>query len=176
VLLHAAEKIEAGAKIEPQVVAGFYDMTGVQKRLLSALAAAGKLAAIYVPIGEGPAYAFASRFIEGQPAAAVLHFKKPQATVDAYASNEMEIRGVCRAVRQLLDAGSAPSEIGIVARTLDPDDIRLLQRFSNEEAFAVTARNDLSLLGHRIGRGVAAIIRGDFTRASVIDILRDGYM
>ena len=174
-LERAAERV-GRANVAPQIVAGFYDMTGVQKKLLSALSAAGKVQAIYVPIGEGDAYAFASRFIEGQPAAAVLHFKRPQASAKAYANNAMEIRDVCAAVRELLDRGTAANEIGIVARSLDPDDIRLLQRFSAEHGFNITARNDLSLNAHRIGRGVAAILRGEFTRATVVDILRDGYI
>src|SRR5438128_8200503 len=62
VLERAAALIESGASVRPQIVAGFYDMTGAQLRLLSALDAAGKVSRVLVPIGEGSAYAFASRF------------------------------------------------------------------------------------------------------------------
>ena len=157
-------------------------MTGAQLRLVNALIAAEKLTTIFVPIGQDAAYGFASRFVKnfsGQPRAAVLHIKSPKATVEQYANKEDELRAVCGAVRELLDGGTPASEIGIVARSLDPDDVRLLQRFSGELGFAVSARNDVSLIAHRLGRGVAAILRArerNFARSDVIDILRDGFM
>src|SRR2546425_460211 len=52
VLQRAAMLIETGrAPIASQIVAGFYDMTGAQLRLLAALDAAEKLNALLVPIG-----------------------------------------------------------------------------------------------------------------------------
>src|SRR5262249_46458579 len=47
-----------------------------------------------------------------------------------------------------------------------------------ESGFAITERVETSLLGHRIGRGIATILRlreRNFPRGDVIDILRDGY-
>jgi len=183
VLIRAAERITAGANIATQTVAGFYDMTGAQLRLLHALEKAGKLSRILVPIGEGEAYGFASRFV-GQlkssliPQPSSLHIKAPHKTADAYANKEEELRSVCAAIAQLLASETKANQIGIAARLLDPDDIRLLQRFAAENGFAVGARNDLSLIGHRLGRGVATVLRlreRNYPRADVIDILRDGY-
>ncbi|HJT17291.1 MAG TPA: PD-(D/E)XK nuclease family protein [Thermoanaerobaculia bacterium] len=184
VLLYAAKKIEAGAPIAPQVVAGFYDMTGAQLAVVRALEKAGKLKKILVPIGEGDAYAFASRFVSQLkssliPQPSSLHIKEAKPIVEQYAMKEAELRGICASVRALLDDGVAPMQIGITARSLDPDDIRLLQRFAADNGFAISARNDLALSGHRIGRGVSTILRlrdRNFARADVVDILRDGYM
>jgi hypothetical protein len=39
----------AGANVRPQLVAGFYDMTGAQRRLLEALLRSDRVAAIWVP-------------------------------------------------------------------------------------------------------------------------------
>ena len=171
VLERAATLIESGrVTVSPQVVAGFYDMTGAQLRLLAALDTAGKLSAVFVPIGEGEAYAF--------PQSSVLHIKTPTTTVAQYDTKEMELRAVCGAIRELLDAGTAPTQIGIATRMLDPDDVRLLQRFSEEHGFAVSERTDISLAAHRLGRGVTAILRlrsRNFPRGDVIDILRDGF-
>ena len=181
-VLERAAVLIGQTPVPQQILAGFYDMTGAQLRLVNALIAAEKLTTIFVPIGQDAAYGFASRFVKnfsGQPRAAVLHIKSPKATVEQYANKEDELRAVCGAVRELLDGGTPASEIGIVARSLDPDDVRLLQRFSGDLGFAVSARNDVSLIAHRLGRGVAAILRArerNFARSDVIDILRDGFM
>jgi ATP-dependent helicase/DNAse subunit B len=169
--------------VAPQIIAGFYDMTGAQIRLLTALESTGKLTAIFVPIGEGDSYAFASRFvtqIDARPGGLkpVIHIKAPATSVAQYDTKELELRAVCSTIRELLDAGTPPSEIGIATRTLDPDDVRLLQRFAAELQFTFTARTDISLLAHRLGRGIAAILRlreRNFPRGEVIEILRDGY-
>jgi len=189
VLERAAELIAQGAPVKQQIVAGFYDMTGAQLRLITALGDSGKLARMFIPIGEGDAYAFASRFVSqivedrqsclsGQAGLPVLHIRAAKKTVDAYGSKEEELRSMCASIRELLAGGTGPDQIGICARSLDPDDVRLLERFAAENGFAISARNDLSLLGHRLGRGTAAILRlreRNFPRADVIDILRDGF-
>jgi RecB family exonuclease len=184
VLERAATLIESStANIKPQVVAGFYDMTGAQLRLISALTKSGKLATMFIPIGDGDAYAFASRFVSQvktslNPQPSSLHIKVAKKTVDGFGSKEQELRAVCASIRELLDKGTSPNQIGITARSLDPDDVRLLQRFSAEHQFTISARTDLSLIAHRLGRGTATILRlreRNFPRADVIDILRDGY-
>jgi len=184
VLLHAAERIENGAAVAPQIIAGFYDMTGAQLRLVHALEKAGKLKAIFVPIGEGDAYAFANRFVSQLkssliPQPSSLHIREAQPAVEQYATVESELRGVCASVRELLDGGTPPARIGITARSLDADDIRLLERFGGEHGFAISARNDLALSAQRIGRGVCTILRlreRNFPRSDIVDILRDGYV
>jgi PD-(D/E)XK nuclease superfamily len=64
VFARAAKLIDAGAPLPPQIVAGFYDMTGMQRAIIEALARAGKLGAMYVPATADDAYAFANPFIE----------------------------------------------------------------------------------------------------------------
>src|SRR5512140_249624 len=57
VFAHAIRLIDSGALVAPQIVAGFYDMTGVQRALVESLARAGKLLAAYVPAAGADAYA-----------------------------------------------------------------------------------------------------------------------
>ncbi|HEX9492989.1 MAG TPA: PD-(D/E)XK nuclease family protein [Thermoanaerobaculia bacterium] len=184
ILDRAAVLIESGkVSVPAQVIAGFYDMTGAQLRILHALKKTGKVSAIFVPAGEDAAYAFASRFVGSVGAMAdrlkpVLHIKKPEATVAQCGNKEMELRAVCHSIRELLDSGVPADRIGITTRALDPDDLRLLDRFAGELGFRISERIETSLPGHRIGRGVATILRlrdKNFPRADVIDILRDGY-
>jgi RecB family exonuclease len=184
VLDRAAVLIESGrAAIPQQIVAGFYDMTGAQMRIIFALRTAGKLGSIFIPIGDDDAYAFGSRYVSQLKSSLIpqptsLHIKVAKKSVDTYPTKEEELRAICRSVRGLLDGGAKPNTIGIVARSLDADDVRLLLRFSAEHAFTVSARNDLSLSGHRVGRGVTTVLRlreRNFPRADVIDILRDGF-
>src|SRR5438477_4084306 len=183
-VLERAAVLIGQTPVPQQILAGFYDMTGAQLRLVNALIAAEKMTTIFVPVGEDAAYGFASRFVKNfssvvSPQSSVLPIKAPKTTVEQYANKEAELRSVCGAVRELLDGGTPASEIGIVARALDHDDVRLLQRFSGELGFAVSARNDVSLIAHRLGRGMAAILRArerNFARSDVIDILRDGFM
>ena len=180
----AASLIESEkVSVPPQIIAGFYDMTGAQLRLLHALEKTGRVKAIFVPVGDSDAYAFASRFVKSLEATVyglkpVLHIKAATTNVARYDDKESELRAVCGSIRKLLDSGVAPDRIGITARALDPDEVRLLDRFAGESSFAITERVDTSLSGHRIGRGIATILRlreRNFPRGDVIDILRDGY-
>ena len=180
----AASLIESEkVTVAPQIIAGFYDMTGAQLRLLHALEKTGKVKAIFVPVGQDEVYTFATRFVSQlgsvlSPQSSVLHIKAATTNLARYDDKESELRAVCGSIRMLLDSGVAPDRIGITARALDPDDVRLLDRFAEESGFAITERVDTSLSGHRIGRGIATILRlreRNFPRGDVIDILRDGY-
>ncbi|HEY8182256.1 MAG TPA: hypothetical protein VII32_08440, partial [Thermoanaerobaculia bacterium] len=184
VLARAATLIESGhVEVPPQIIAGFYDMTGAQLRLVHALEKTGKISAIYVPAGEEIVYTFATHFVgQFEPVLSsqfsVLRIKKPETRVSLYDNKELELRAVCNSIRVLLDAGVAADRIGITTRALDPDDVRLLERFAEESEFGVTERVETSLLGHRIGRGIETILRlreRNFPRSDVIDVLRDGY-
>ena len=63
-LRRAAAIVESGrVPIAPQIVAGFYDMTGAQRRVVEALRTIGKLEAVYVPAAEGDAHRFAEPFV-----------------------------------------------------------------------------------------------------------------
>jgi hypothetical protein len=60
----AIRLIQRNAAVAPQLVAGFYDMTGVQLRFVEALRHAGSVAGLWVPIQEGEAYRFARPFVD----------------------------------------------------------------------------------------------------------------
>jgi len=182
-LLARATALVPRVAIAPQVVAGFYDMTGAQLRFVEALRDAGKLAAVFVPAGESDAYAFARPLIARFAGATLsrdpqLRIREPQVGVTSFDTRVNELHDVCAAVRELLDDGVAPRAIGIVARALDDYDVRLLNRFAAEEGFATTSRDGVPLVAHRIGRGIATLLRlrdDGFARGEVIELLRDGF-
>src|SRR5437763_667652 len=61
---------------------------------------------------------------------------------------------------------------------IDDDDARLLNRFAAELGFATTATIATPLLAHRLGRGLATILRlrdRGFARGDVFELLRDGF-
>ena len=180
-LARAAAVIGKGqVPIAMHLVAGFYDMTGGQRKLLDALQAAGKLEAVYIPAGAGDAYRFAETFIgrfEG-PKRQEARLPLPQWTVDQYDTRTIELRETCRAVAGLLRSDVSNRDIGIVARTLDPYDIDLLNRFAIEEGFALTSAAETPLAAHRLGRAMANLLRlreSNFGRGEVIELLRDGF-
>ena len=180
-LRRAAAIIESGnVDLAPQIVAGFYDMTGAQRRIIEALQSAGKLEAIYIPVAEGDAYRFAEPFIArfdrqpGNPAT-----RQPTWDVAQYDTRTIELRETCRKVAALLQSGIAARDIGIVARTLDPYDIALLNRFAATEGFALSTGEETPLVAHRLGRGMATLLRlreNGFPRGEVIELLRDGFV
>jgi len=169
------------ADVSPQIVAGFYDMTGAQLAVVEALREADKLTAVFVPAGDDKAYAFAAPFISTFSAlstqhSALLHIKAPSVT--QFDNRIEELRGVCDEIARLLAAGTAAREIGIVARTLDPYDVHLLNRFAAERGFTTTADESTPLVAHRIGRGLCTLLRmheDEFPRGAVIELLRDGF-
>jgi RecB family exonuclease len=182
-LLVRAATLVKRAPVAPQIVAGFYDMTGAQLALVEALRGAGKLAAVFVPAGESDAYAFARPLIAKFAGADVtradtLRIREPRASVSAHETKLDELRHVCAEVRRLLDDGVPPRHIGIVARSLDEDDARLLARFAAELDFSTTAAAATPLLAHRLGRGLTTLLRlrdRGFPRGDVFELLRDGF-
>jgi RecB family exonuclease len=180
-LARAGAVIERGKiVIAPQIVAGFYDMTGAQRKVIDALQRAGKLDAVYVPVASGDAYRFAERFIRSfdatQPQDQVNPL--PQWSAAQYDTRTIELGETCHAVGALLRGGVPPSGIGIVARTLDPYDIALLNRFAKEEGFALSAAEETPLPAHRLGRALATLLRlreREFPRGDIIELLRDGF-
>jgi RecB family exonuclease len=180
-LARAAAVIAKGKiPIAAQLVAGFYDMTGAQRNVIEALRTAGKLEAIFVPAAGGDAYRFAEPFIGHFDAAQPRDHEAPlpQWSVDQYDTRTIELRETCRAAGELLRSGVAPRDIGIVARTLDPYDIDLLNRFAAEEGFALTSTSETPLAAHRLGRALTNLLRlreSNFARGEVIELLRDGF-
>jgi RecB family exonuclease len=180
-LRRAATIIESGrVPIAPHIVAGFYDMTGAQRRVIEGLRKIEKLEAVYVPAAEGEPYRFAEPFVASfgeQPATPPA--KETQWNVAQYDTRTIELREICREAGALLQSGVDAREIGIVARTLDPYDIALLNRFAAAEGFAISATEDMPLVAHRLGRAIATLLRlreNGFPRGDVIELLRGGFL
>src|SRR5260370_2072820 len=86
VLARAATLIESGGvTVEPQIIAGFYDMTGAQLRVIHALEKTGRVSAIFVPAGDDDVYTFATHFVRPFSVAgsqfSILRIKKPETHV-----------------------------------------------------------------------------------------------
>jgi len=180
-LRRAAAIIQSGrVAIKPQIVAGFYDMTGAQRRVVEALRAIEKLEAVYVPAAEGDAYRFAEPFVASfGEQADDPDPKQTQWDVAQYDARTIELRETCRAAGALLQSGVDASDIGIVARTLDPYDVALLNRFAAAEGFTISTVDETPLVAHRLGRAIATLLRlreNGFPRGDVIEILRGGFV
>lgn len=146
----------------PQLLAGFYDMTGAQKAFADALIAAGKVTAVWTPVGD-------------RPEAGATRGATPSEVVSAFDTRLDELRSVCASVAELLAQGI--TDVGIVARSLDPYDAQLIRRFASEHGFTTTLGDEMPLAAHRIGRGAIALLRlreRGFPRADVLELLRDG--
>ncbi len=179
-LRRAAAIIESGrVAIAPQIVAGFYDMTGAQRRIVEALRTIEKLEAVYVPAAEGEAYRFAEPFtalFSGQ--AETPANRQPIWSAAQYDTRTIEIRETCHAVSELLRSGIAPRDIGIVARSLEPYDVALLNRFAAAEGFTLSSSEETPLVAHRLGRAITTLLRlreNGFPRGETIELLRDGF-
>lgn len=172
----AAERIDE--RVAPQLLAGFYDTTGAQLAFIETLLQRGRMAAMWVPT-EAP---FAQPFVRavtpyasessGKAAAA-----KAEATAVALQTPHDELADVCAQIAELLASGTPASEIGIVARSLTPYDVRLLHRFASEHGFRTTLADEIPLTAHRIGRGALTLLRlrdRGFPRGEVLELVRDG--
>jgi hypothetical protein len=194
--------------LPPQLLAGFYDMTGAQLRLIEALLAAGRVAAAWVPTEAPYAQPFVERIVasgawpektvpgsalrvdraaspgpdtpgNSQLATHNLKGNSQLATrnLTEYENRLDELAGVCARVAELLENGTPAREIGIVARSLEPYDQRLLQRFAAEHGFRTTLAAEVPLPAHRIGRAARMLLRlrdRGFPRAEVLELVRDG--
>ncbi|HEX8616707.1 MAG TPA: hypothetical protein VF911_03880, partial [Thermoanaerobaculia bacterium] len=167
------------AAVRPQLLAGFYDMTGAQWQLVESLLRAERIGAIWVPTEEP----FAQNFIRAlRPYADVvrepaLAIAKAEAAAVQYETRLDELRDVCARIAALLANGTPAREIGIVARSLEPYDTKLLNRFAAEHGFATTAGDEIPLAAHRIGRGAITLLRlreRGFLRTEVLELVRDG--
>ena len=155
-------------------------MTGAQRKVVEALRGAGKLEAVYVPAAAGEAYRFAEPFIARFDTAQARDRETslPHWSVAQYDTRTIELRETCHAAGELLRDGVPAHDIGIVARTLDPYDIAVLNRFAIEEGFAPAAGEQTPLVAHRLGRALTTLLRvreHGFPRGEVIELLRDGF-
>ena len=182
VLARAADLVASGTPVQPQIAAGFYDMTGAQLGLLRTLQDVEKLAEVLVP-SDGEGYAFAERFVAefGEGRQSCVEDRQSclsgQAGSPVLQSNtrEEEIRDVCGRIATLLASGE--TSIGIVSRSLDPYDTQLFARFARQNGFAVSESVPLPLAGHRFGRAAVLLLRlreRNFPRSEVLEIARSG--
>jgi RecB family exonuclease len=167
------------ASLRPQLLAGFYDMTGAQQRLVQTLIAADRIAAVWVPTD----LPFAQRFIDSIAAGdSPVNRIRPRQTATGnrqrqYDTRFDELRGACVQIADLLANGTPAREIGIVARSFEPYDVRLLNRFASEAGFRTTMADEIPLTAHRIGRGAVTLLRlrdRGFPRADALELVRDG--
>jgi len=168
--------------MKPQLLAGFYDMTGAQLQLTQALLRAGHIADVWIPsdmpfaqtfihaldVGDRQSCVSAAPHTSGQARLPILH---------TYDTRHDELRDVCAQVAALLANGTPARDIGIVARSFEPYDARLLNRFAEEHGFRTTLGEDIPLAAHRIGRGALTLLRlrdRSFPRTEVLGLVRDG--
>lgn len=153
-LLFAARDV---SNMKPQIVAGFYDMTGAQRGLVEALEGAGKVVEFLSPTTV-------------HPAAHAL----PSWDVREYERRDVEIREVCFAIEKLIAEGATPRDIGIVTRAVDEYDLHLFHRYAT---FALSRAEETPLPAHRLGRAIASLLRireQGFPRGEVLELVRDG--
>jgi RecB family exonuclease len=168
-------RVGGGHAVPMQLLAGFYDMTGAQLSLVQALLEAERIAAIWAPTD----HPFAQPFLNavGRATANEQPPTVHSSSTTTYDSRIDELHDVCARVAALLAAGTPAREIGIVARSLEPYDVRLLNRFAAEQGFGTTLADEIPLSAHRIGRGALALLRlreRGFLRTEVLELLRDG--
>jgi hypothetical protein len=171
-LLRRATVLASRVPVRPQLLAGFYDMTGVQLQFVKAL----PVAAVWVPTD----MPFAKRFVSewtGEPPAAQRENETRRSEVSAasFDTRHSELRCVCASIAGLLSRGE--TSIGIVARSLEPYDVRLINRFAAEFGFATTLVEETPLSAHRIGRAGSTLLRlrdRGFPRGEVLELVRDG--
>ncbi|HEX2059493.1 MAG TPA: PD-(D/E)XK nuclease family protein [Thermoanaerobaculia bacterium] len=174
-----ADRLARASVSAPQILAGFYDMTGAQLAFVESLLRTGRISAIWIPSEA----AFAQAFVRAvTPYAEVvrdpaIEIRKPQAEAMQYDTRLEELQDVCARVAELIANGTPADRIGIVARSLAPYDARLLRRFAEEHGFRTTLDDEIPLSAHRIGRGALTLLRlreRGFPRADVLELVRDG--
>ncbi|HUF16863.1 MAG TPA: PD-(D/E)XK nuclease family protein [Thermoanaerobaculia bacterium] len=188
-LERAIRLLDDGSRLPPQIVFGFYDMTGLQERLLQALSRRGLLNSIWLPIpldgnSVPPSYAYAAGFAARVRAGGVeaLATSREDATparrsIRMQFTPREEMREICRTVRRRLDEGTRIDEIGIVSRSVDPTSSRLARQYAREFGFDIQIHEERPLRSHRIGRSILRLLEiteRNFPRNMVIGLLRDG--
>ncbi len=183
----AVRLLRDGAEIQHQIIAGFYDTTGVQQKLIDALAEAGKIDCIAIPVpldGETPGAAFASRFsrraIEitgGAAEAAPGAPRAPEVVIQRETTRSREIEEICRRIAGLIAAGTDPGSIAIVFRNGSPDLDALVRHHARNFGFQVPAASH-PLAAHRVVRAMLLLPElreRHYPRRDVLEILYSGY-
>ncbi|HEY3054530.1 MAG TPA: PD-(D/E)XK nuclease family protein [Thermoanaerobaculia bacterium] len=170
---------EGCAATPPQILAGFYDMTGAQLALIRTLQAVEKIAAVFVPVDDPFAHPFIRHFESSllTPRSSVLKIKQVRTSVREAQTREEEIHNVCADIAALLASGASAQSIGVVSRSLDAYDAALFERFSREHGFVMSESVALPLTAHRFGRATMLLLRireRNFPRSDVLEIVRSG--
>jgi RecB family exonuclease len=169
-----ARAATAIGEVRPQIVAGFYDMTGAQLAFLRALGA--HIAAIYVPTDMPFAKRFTRAFGDYTSHGSYGSYRT-YGTYRTYETHHGELEAVVGAIRALLDEGVPANGIALVARSLAPYDARLINRLARQRGFRTTLKDEIPLTAHRIGRGAVTLLRlreRGFPRGEVLELVRDG--
>jgi len=168
-LLETAARDVSGVK--PQIVAGFYDMTGVQWGLVEALERAGKIVAFFSPTAPHPAF---GHLLPANGEKGNDERAAPAWEIHEYERRDVEVREVCSSIEQLIAEGTSPREVAVVTRALDDYDLHLFHRYAT---FPLSRAEGTPLLAHRLGRAIASLLRireRGFPRGEVLELFRDG--
>ncbi|MBV8520306.1 MAG: PD-(D/E)XK nuclease family protein [Acidobacteria bacterium] len=173
-LMSATRLLASGARVPRQLVAGFYDMTGAQLALVRGIAGSHIDVDVYIPTDA----AFAQPFLRAFDVHETMPPRpQPHTRATKYDTPYDELRDVCAQIAELLANGTPPHAIGIVARSLEPYDARLIQRLAKDHGFTTTIAEETPLIAHRLGRGAVTLLKlreRGFPRADVLELVRDG--
>lgn len=167
---------------------GFYDLTQVQLSLFEAVSRA-KDTTLFFPLEDDPAYGFSRRFFDRyvQPLAmsdgATIRLEEEssataqhsvQISVRSVIGEEEELAVTCRTILDLVEThGYRFSEIGVIARTLDPYSVHLQPIFDRYRIpFCTTASR--SLIQEPICKLILRLLSlplNDLYRAAVLDVV-----
>lgn len=184
-LLLTARSMAGRSIVPPQIVFGFYDMTGSQWALIESLGSAKRIDSMFIPIDPArAAYRFAQPLLRAsekllgvKSTAIPPSGSRPRISIRPFMTHREEIRHVAGEIRALLDSGVRGSTIGVVARSLEPKETAILQDAAGELGFRVEPRRGLPLRAHRIPRALIALLelqQRNFPRGEVIELVRAG--
>ncbi len=190
VLRGAVSLLEDGsAAPAPQIVAGFYDATPVQERLLFALHRAGALHSLWIPVPRAGGarkreFRYADRFVDALERLGRSGASEPEITdhtgsdvpardISRFPTDVDEVAAVFARIGGLLDGGVAPARIGVVARALDERTIALAERKARAHGVPIALRAGRPLLSHPLARAIRDLLRvrsEGFPRDLVIEL------
>jgi RecB family exonuclease len=175
-LRETAWMLERGeTDVSRQIVFGFYDLTGLQQKLIFALHRAGALDSFWIPVplADGsiaPGYDYARPLIDsldrlGRSAGAQPehhdHTSSGRAafSISNHPAQPREVREVMARIRAMIDQGTPPSDIAVVARSVDDRLASLVTREARAYRLEVTPRRGRRLASHPWGRAVLDLLR-----------------
>jgi ATP-dependent helicase/nuclease subunit B len=188
------------ASIKKIFIYGFYDLNQLQWNFVERLARA-RDTRMHVPLGSGPAFEFARRFFEryvstlcGTLAGTVEKLPGPDRFEDRLFEEEIrphecriaivnasgrhdEVWFAAKRVVRMLQRGVAPSEIAVIARTLEPYAPIISAVFRDNRIPYVTSARE-SIRAWPLVRAVETLFdlpELDYERSAVLQVLSSGY-